>query len=45
MPDATQILVFIAQVLVTPLQLVGAFIAAFVITLFVIVRFKELVKI
>jgi hypothetical protein len=44
MPDADQILLFILQVLETPVQYVATFLGAIGILLFVVFKFKELLS-
>lgn len=43
-PDAEQLMIFISQVFLTPLQWIFTFIGALGLTLFVYFRFKELIN-
>lgn len=44
MPDSASILLFIGQILIEPVQLVGAFIAAFAAALYFVHKFVELLN-
>ncbi len=41
MPDSTQVMIFIGQVLLAPVQVVGAFILVFFLILYLVSRVKE----
>jgi hypothetical protein len=44
MPDAETILAFIDQVLTGPVQIAGAFVAAFFVVLFILYLLKEMLE-